>query len=144
MIARRRIHLCSAYLVAWIATSATVFAQDAHDRGAVYTKCAQACGDCQRQCDACARHCADMLADGMKEHITTLRTCQDCADFCTAAAQIVARQGAFSNLICQSCADACARCGKECDKFIGDKTMADCAKACRDCEKACRAMVKLG
>jgi hypothetical protein len=106
--------------------------------------CAKACSDCQRECDACASHCAHKTAEGMKEHLKTLMTCQDCADFCAAAAQIVARGGPFAMLICQPCAEACAACGKECEKFPDDEHMKRCAAECRKCEKACRDMLQHG
>ena len=104
--------------------------------------CAKACSDCQRQCDSCATHCGNQLAEGKKEHLMTLMTCQDCATVCAAAAQIVSRVGPFSEVICVSCADACSRCGKECQKFPADEHMKQCAEACRNCEKACREMAK--
>src|ERR1700733_5428311 len=67
--------------------------------------CAKACNDCQRMCDSCVTHCADLAAEGnMKGHLTTLKECQDCATCCTAAAQIVARGGPHSVLICECCA----------------------------------------
>jgi hypothetical protein len=106
-----------------------------------FDRCAKACGDCQRACDSCATHCANRVAEGNKEHLTTLRTCRDCASFCAAAAQIVSRQGPFSDLICQSCAEACARCGKACEQFPDDAHMKACAEECRKCEKACRDML---
>jgi hypothetical protein len=113
----------------------------AHAHNEQFQKCAQACNDCQRMCAACATHCAGLLAEGKKDHLTTLRTCLDCADFCVAAAQIVARGGPFADLICTACADACARCGKECERFASDKMMKECAEECRRCEKACREML---
>ena len=97
---------------------------------------------CARMCDACSAHCARMVADGKKEHLTTLKTCQDCATFCTAASSIVAKMGPFSDLICSSCAEACKRCGDACEKLAEDKVMKDCAAECRKCEKACRQMPK--
>jgi hypothetical protein len=106
--------------------------------------CAKACSDCQRECDTCAAHCAHKIAEGKKEHLTTLKTCQDCADFCVAASQIVARGGPFAMLICAPCAEACAACGKECEKFPDDEHMKRCAAECRKCEKACREMLKHG
>jgi hypothetical protein len=114
--------------------------RDAHHE--MFQKCAEECADCQLACDACARHCAQLVADGKKEHLRTLQTCQDCADFCSAAAHIVARQGPFAALICESCAEACARCGKECERFPDDQMMRKCAEECRACEKACREMVR--
>lgn len=104
--------------------------------------CAKACADCQIACDSCAHHCAHMVADGKKDHLTTLQTCQDCATHCSAAACITARHGPFADLICTACAEACARCGKACEKFPDDKHMKACAEECRKCEKACREMLK--
>lgn len=104
--------------------------------------CAKACSDCQRMCDMCSTHCGHQLAEGKKEHVTTLMTCQDCADICAAASQVTARGGPFSGIICESCADACGACAKECEKFPDDEHMTACAKECRKCEKACREMLK--
>jgi len=104
--------------------------------------CAKACSDCQRECDACATHCAHMVKDGKAQHLTTLMTCQDCAGICATAAQIVSRHGPFSGLICESCTDACARCAKECERFPDDAHMKRCAEECRKCEKACKDMLK--
>lgn len=105
-------------------------------------ECAKACNDCQRICDMCATHCAKLIADGKKDHLTTLQTCQDCATVCSAAAGIVARKGPFSDTICSACAEACKRCGDQCDKFKDDLMMKKCADECRKCEKACREMLK--
>lgn len=104
--------------------------------------CAKACSDCQRICDMCATHCAQLVAQGKREHLRTLQTCQDCASFCATAAQIVSRRGPFSDLICRSCADACARCGKECEQLAGDSMMTRCAEECRRCQKECQAMLQ--
>ena len=57
----------------------------------MFDRCAKACNDCQRICDACSQHCGHLVAAGKKEHMKTLRTCQDCADACAAAARIVSR-----------------------------------------------------
>jgi hypothetical protein len=83
-----------------------------------------------------------MLQEGKKAHLTTLATCQDCATVCAAAAQIVSRNGPFSNAICTACADTCAGCAKECEKFPEDTHMKACAQECRKCEQACRQMLK--
>jgi hypothetical protein len=107
-----------------------------------FDKCAKACNDCQRICDACATHCAHLIAQGKKEHVKTLQTCRDCADFCSAAAEIVARNGPFADLICKSCAEACNRCGKACDEFKDDDMMRKCAEECFRCEKACQEMLQ--
>jgi RNA polymerase sigma factor (sigma-70 family) len=115
---------------------------DHEEHGAMMQECAKACSDCQRACDACATHCTHMLAEGKKDHLTTLMTCQDCATMWSAAAQIVARGGPHSVLICECCAKACDQCGRACEKFPDDKHMKACAEECRKCAKACRAMVE--
>jgi hypothetical protein len=95
-----------------------------------------------RECESCARHCADKIADGKREHITTLGTCSDCADYCAAAAKIVSRRGPMAAMMCESCAKACDTCATACEKMPNDEHMARCAKSCRDCAKACRDMLK--
>ncbi len=131
-------------LLAVLGLSAACLADDppaGHDHHAqAFDQCAKACGDCQRACDSCATHCQHMVAQGKKEHQTTLRTCLDCADHCAAAARITARRGPFAGLICKACEEACARCGTECVKF-DDEHMKKCAKECRKCEKACQEML---
>ncbi len=107
-----------------------------------FDTCAKACADCMRECESCAHHCAHLLADGKKEHMTTLGTCTDCAEFCAAAAKITSRHGPMATNICDSCAKACDTCAAACEKMPNDEHMAKCAKACRDCAKACREMVK--
>ena len=143
-----RREFAAAGLTAGIALAAgSAFAQPGTRRGPehhaheAWEACARACSDCQRSCDSCATHCAHELAQGHKDHMTTLMTCRDCADFCATAAQITARGGPFAALICQSCAEACANCGRECAKFTDDPHMQRCAEECRKCEKACREMV---
>jgi hypothetical protein len=109
---------------------------------AIMQECAQACSDCQRACDLCATHCAQMLHEGKKEHLFTLATCRDCATVCAAAAQIVARGGPFAALICEACAKACDQCATACEAFPDDEHMKACAEECRRCEQACQEMLK--
>jgi hypothetical protein len=113
-----------------------------HSHGGPMEECAKACADCMRECESCADHCAQLVASGKKEHLTTLRSCADCAEFCAAAAKIVSRYGPLAVTICEACAKACDVCGAACAKAPDDKHMQRCAKACRDCAKACRDMVQ--
>lgn len=107
-----------------------------------FEPCARACSDCQRECDFCAAHCADMVGKGEQTYVVTLQACLDCANICAAAAHVVARHGIFSALVCRACADACSRCAKECETLgKGDQKMTVCADQCRMCEKSCREMV---
>lgn len=124
-----------------VVTAPVADAED-HPHATAFEQCARACNDCELICDMCAAHCAEFVAEGKKEHLTTLQTCQDCATHCSAAACIVARKGPFSDTICQACAEACKRCGAECEKLKDDPMMQKCAEECRKCEKACREMLK--
>src|SRR3989442_1411711 len=90
------------------------------DHAAHFRNCAQACHDCQRECDICAAYCGKMVAEGKREHFNTLQTCQDCATHCGASAAITARMGSLSDLICKACAQACARCATACEAFPDD------------------------
>jgi hypothetical protein len=103
--------------------------------------CAKACDDCARMCDFCSSYCAQMVADGKKEHLETLKSCQDCATVCSASAAITARMGPYAVQICTACADVCKLCAEACDKHKDDGTMKKCADECRKCEKACRDML---
>lgn len=107
-----------------------------------FKQCAEACSDCQRECDRCAIHCAGMMSQGKEQHYMTLQTCLDCADVCAAAAKIVARGGPFSMDVCEACADACKQCAAACRKHEDNPMMAACAKECEACEKACRQMLQ--
>ena len=107
---------------------------------AMFEDCAKACHDCQRLCDACAHHCAGLVAQGNKEHVKTMQTCQDCAAFCAMAARIVGSHGPFADISASSCATACERCAVACEEFGGDGMMKKCAEECRRCEKSCRQM----
>jgi hypothetical protein len=112
-----------------------------HPHNAHMQHCAKACADCMRTCEACARHCANLVAEGQKDHMMTLGTCTDCGDICGAAAKIVAREGPLSIVVCEACAKVCNTCGAACEKFPNDQHMTECAKTCRECEKACQQMV---
>jgi hypothetical protein len=108
----------------------------------MFEKCARACSDCQRLCDACATYCAKALAKGSEHHLEMLVSCQDCASLCVAASQIVARDGLFSDLVCRACEEACARCASRCERHPQDgAVMTRCAEECRKCETACREML---
>ncbi len=125
-----------------VAKSTVEHAHDGHY--SMYMACAKACADCQLMCDSCSAHCAHQVADGNKDHLTTLGTCSDCAIICSSAAQIVARGGPFSMQICTACAEACEKCAEACEKFPDDEHMKKCAEECRKCEKACKDMLEHG
>lgn len=150
MIGRREFNAAGLSALALAAMEPAAFAQRgsakrdrAHgEHDDVLRSCAEACSDCQRECDACSTHCAHLLDEGEHEHRTTLATCQDCADVCAVASQIVARGGPFAAQICVACGEVCARCAEVCEKSPDDEHMKKCAEQCRLCEKACQGMLK--
>ena len=110
---------------------------------ALMQECAKVCSDCQRACDLCATHCANLLADGKKEHLACLMNCQDCATCCVACSQVCARGGPQAALMNDCCAKCCDQCAKACEAFPNDSHMKACAEECRKCEKSCKAIFKL-
>src|SRR5262249_19791745 len=125
-------------LETWADDKAKEEAHHAH-----FLACAKACAECMLECESCAHHCVQLVAEGKKDHLKSVGTCSDCADFCELAAQVVSRQGPMAVLSCEACAKACDACGTECEKFPADEHMKRCAKACRDCAKACREMIQM-
>ena len=109
---------------------------------AMMQDCAKICSDCQRACDMCATHCANLLAEGKKEHLACLLNCQDCATCCAACSQVCARSGPQSGLMADCCAKCCDQCAKACEAFPDDSHMKACAEECRKCEKSCNAIEK--
>jgi len=99
-------------------------------------------GKCALVCDMCSAHCAQLLADGKKEHLKSMQTCQDCASICGTTACLTARKGPYASLMWSACAEACKLCGAQCETMKDDKMMADCAAECRKCEQVCREMAK--
>jgi hypothetical protein len=104
--------------------------------------CAKACSDCQRECDLCATHCAHLLAEGKKDHLSTLMHCRDCAICCAACSHVCASGGPLSAVMADCCAKCCEHCAKACEAFPDDKHMKKCAEECRKCETACKAIAK--
>jgi triphosphoribosyl-dephospho-CoA synthetase len=129
-----------ALLVGQTARGSRADEKDAHAEH--FTQCAKACAKCMRECESCAHHCANLVAEGKKDHLKTLGTCADCAEFCAAAAKIVSHHGPMAVLSCEACAKACDTCGTACEKHPDDEHMKRCARECRDCAKACREMVQ--
>ncbi len=115
---------------------------DHTEHNAMLQECAKACSDCQRACDLCTTYCANLLADGKKEHLSCLMHCRDCATCCAACSQVCASGGPLSAVMADCCAKCCDQCAKACEAFPDDKHMKACAEECRKCEKACKAIAK--
>ena len=105
-------------------------------------ECAKACSDCQRACDLCSTHCAHLLSDDRKKHLSCLMNCQDCATCCVACSQICARGGPHSAIMAECCVKCCDQCAKACEAFPDDKELKACAAECRKCEESCKMVVE--
>ena len=79
--------ISAAALVAWESSGLAQTKAEHADHHHDVDKCAVACGACQRSCDSCSTHCADLAASGKKEHLESLKTCQDCAAICATASK---------------------------------------------------------
>lgn len=104
--------------------------------------CATVCSDCQRVCDLCVTHCANLLAAGNKQHLSCLMHCRDCATCCAACSQVCASGGPLSAVMADCCAKCCDHCAKACEAFPDDKHCKACAEECRKCQKACQAVAR--
>lgn len=93
--------------------------------------------ECALACDGCASHCMEMLAQGRKEHLESVKTCLDCATICGAMARVAGRSGPFTSILATACAEVCRLCAEQCEKMGNDPHMKACAEKCRACEKAC-------
>jgi hypothetical protein len=148
MFQRVPVLLVFAVLAGVLALSADASAPGGREKGeaghhkVMFRKCAEACHRCQRECISCGHHCAELVAEGKRDHLKTLRSCQDCATICAAAAQIVSREGPYSGIMCKACAEACDKCERACREFREDRHMKECAEECRHCEKECREMLR--
>jgi hypothetical protein len=142
MLSRCVAGLLGVLAVALLSVPGAAVRAEEHKHSEIVDNCAKACVDCLRECESCARHCAGLVAEGKKDHMTTLGTCADCGDICGTAAKIVSRRGPLMVTVCDGCAKMCDQCGEQCEKFPTDEHMKACAKSCRDCAKACREMIK--
>lgn len=106
-----------------------------------FQKCAKLCADCMTQCEANFRHCADLVADGRKDHARAMHLSNDCAELCAMAARLAARMSPLAFPTAEACAKACDSCATECEKHTSEEQMRTCAQACRDCAKECRTMI---
>jgi hypothetical protein len=110
-----------------------------HDKH--FQHCARICADCMARCELNARHCAELLAAGKKEHFRGMNLSNDCAELCAVAGKLSARRSELAALTCEACAKACLACAKECEQH-NDQEMNACALVCHECARVCLEMVK--
>jgi hypothetical protein len=108
---------------------------DLHDR------CAKNCADTMNACNKGFHHCYRQVAEGKKEHASTMHLCVDCADICGTAAALVARMSPLMLHTCKAAADCCEGLLAQCEK-LNDPEMKSVVEACGSCAKSCREMVE--
>jgi len=69
-----------------------------------------------------------------------IRLFMDCAEICQTSANFMLRMSDFHAQTCGVCADICEQCAADCDRFVGDEIMQQCAETCRSCAESSRNM----
>jgi hypothetical protein len=105
------------------------------------TKCAKASADCQLKCEENFHHCAELVAQGKKDHAAAMYLSLDCAELCATTARLTGRQSPLALIACEACAKACDACAAACEKHGQDEHMKACAAACRACARECRTTI---
>jgi hypothetical protein len=123
--------------------AATVAEARADDRpaGDIHEKCAEACVNCEKQCNQAFHHCFKQVSAGKQAHAKAMHLCVDCSDLCGTAGKLVARMSPLMTFACRACAESCDACIVECETF-SDTQMQDTVEALRKCAKSCREMIQ--
>ena len=113
----------------------------AEDKDDIHEKCADACADCETECNEGFHHCFKQVQAGKKNYAKAMHLCVDCGDICGTSSKLVARKSPLMIHTCRACAECCDDCIKECEKF-DDPEMKEAVEALRKCSKTCHEMVK--
>lgn len=95
--------------------------------------------ECRRVCLATMAHCLEQ--GGAHAEAGHIRTLMDCAEACQTSVSFLARGSDLHTEVSMICAEACEVCAESCERFRGDREMAECADVCRRCAENCRQMV---
>jgi hypothetical protein len=112
-----------------------------HEHGDLHERCAQACVDCEKDCNHGFHHCFQQVQAGKPAHAKAMHLCVDCGEVCSTAAKLVARMSPLMTYTCQACAQSCDACIAECEK-LNDPHMKEVVDSLRRCAQSCREMVK--
>lgn len=100
---------------------------------------------CLGMCDECRQVCLSTMSrclekGGAHAEAGHIRSLLDCAEACQTSASFLARGSDLHMEISMICAEACEVCAESCERFRGDREMAECADVCRRCAETCRQM----
>ncbi|RUL83574.1 four-helix bundle copper-binding protein [Tautonia sociabilis] len=113
----------------------------AHAEGDIHERCAEACLDCEKQCNRGFHHCYTQVQAGKPGHAKAMHLCVDCGEVCSTAAKLVARMSPLMVHTCLACAESCDDCIAECEK-LDDPEMKAVVESLKTCAAACREMVQ--
>ena len=112
-----------------------------HDQGDIHERCAEACVDCEKECNQGFHHCYRQVQAGKQGHARAMHLCVDCGEICSTSAKLVARMSPLMVHTCAACAESCDDCIAECEK-LNDPGMKEVVASLRACAQSCREMVK--
>ncbi len=113
----------------------------AHAEGDIHEKCAEACTDCEKECNQGFHHCYKQVQAGKTSHAKAMHLCVDCGEVCSTAGKLVARMSPLMTFTCHACAESCEACIAECEK-LNDPGMKETIASLKTCAASCREMVK--
>ena len=123
-------------------TGGTRQARAGQDRDDIHERCAEACSDCEKECNQAFHHCYKQVASGKAGHAKAMHLCVDCGEVCSTAAKLVARMSPLMVHTCRACAECCDACLVECEK-LNDPEMREVLDSLKKCAAICREMVKV-
>lgn len=124
-------------------TGGPALAQQGHapKEGDIHEKCADACSDCEKECNRGFHHCYKQVQAGKADHAKAMHLCVDCGEVCSTAGKLVARMSPLMTFTCHACAESCEACLAECEK-LHDPAMKETIESLKKCAASCREMVK--
>ena len=147
MVRRKMLGLIGAGTAGLVATtSARAHArQQGHEGhahgGDMHEECAEACVNCEKECNQGFHHCFTQVKAGKLEHAQAMHLLADCGEICGTSGKLVAR---MSPLMVHTCA-ACAECCEDtiaAVEALKDDEMKETLEALQACRESCTAMVK--
>ena len=112
-----------------------------HAEGDIHEACAEACVDCEKECNQGFHHCFKQVQAGKAQYAKAMHLCVDCGEVCSTSAKLVARMSPLMTFTCHACAESCDACLAECEK-LNDAEMKEVVAALRKCSASCKEMVK--
>ena len=128
--------------LAFVAGGREARAAQKEGKGDIHEECAEACFDCEKECNQGFHHCYKQVQAGKQEYAKAMHLCVDCGEACSTAGKLVARMSPLMTHTCRACAECCDDCVAACEK-LNDPGMKETIEALKACSKSCHEMVKM-